>query len=223
VTGRFGADSLRPVELELGTRVRCGEAVVGKVADVVIDPATRRLTHIVVETPEEQARLVPAGLVNEETGGDEGVALTCTVEEFGALESIRDFAFVRFDEFPEPDAETDVGVEDVIAMPAYEAVGVGEFDSNLGVTFDRIPRGEAEIRRSSPVNSSDGHRLGHAEAFVIAGGNVTHILLERGHLWGTRDVTIPIEAVKSIETDSVTVSLSKDEVGKLPSVKVHRH
>jgi sporulation protein YlmC with PRC-barrel domain len=211
------------MQVELGTDVRCEGETVGKIADVVIDPATSRLTHIVVETSDEQSRLVPAELLSEETGGDEGVALTCTADEFRALESVRDFAFLRYDEFPAPDDGSDIGVQDVVAMPAYEAVGVAEFDSNVGVAFDRIPHGDAEIRRSSPVNSSDGHRLGHAEAFVVADGKVTHILLERGHLWGTRDVTIPIEAVQSIETDSVTVNMSKDEVGALPSVKVHRH
>jgi hypothetical protein len=49
------------------------------------------------------------------------------------------------------------------------------------------------------------------------------VLLERGHLWGRREVTIPIGAVAKVETDAVTLSLSKDQVGELPSVRVHRH
>jgi sporulation protein YlmC with PRC-barrel domain len=209
------------MQLELDAPVRCGGEVVGKIADVVIDPATQRLTHIVVETPDMQARLVSAELVNEKDAGEEGVALTCSRDAFNALESVRDVAFLRFDEFPAADDDSDVGVEEVVAMPQYEAVAIGGLDSNVALTYDRIPKGEVEIRRSSVVNSADGHRLGHAEAFVVADGKVTHILLERGHLWGTRDVTIPIEAVESIATDCVTVSLSKDEVGALPSVRVH--
>jgi hypothetical protein len=47
-------------------------------------------------------------------------------------------------------------------------------------------------------------------------------VLERGHLWGRREVTIPIDAVETVETDKVTLRLSKDEVGALPSVHVHR-
>jgi hypothetical protein len=47
-------------------------------------------------------------------------------------------------------------------------------------------------------------------------------VLERGHLWGKRDVTIPIGSVTQIETDAVTVGLTKDEVGALPTVHVHR-
>jgi hypothetical protein len=35
-------------------------------------------------------------------------------------------------------------------------------------------------------------------------------------------VTIPIGAVAKVETDLVTLQLSKKEVGDLPSVRVHR-
>jgi hypothetical protein len=35
-------------------------------------------------------------------------------------------------------------------------------------------------------------------------------------------VTVPIGAVESVQSDVVTLKLSKDEVGDLPSHKVHR-
>jgi hypothetical protein len=47
-------------------------------------------------------------------------------------------------------------------------------------------------------------------------------VLERGHLWGRREVTVPISAVESVASDVVKLRLSKDEVGDLPSHKVHR-
>ena len=40
------------MQLRLGTHVHCAGEQVGQVGDVVIDPVTRRLTHIVVETHE---------------------------------------------------------------------------------------------------------------------------------------------------------------------------
>jgi hypothetical protein len=35
-------------------------------------------------------------------------------------------------------------------------------------------------------------------------------------------VTIPMNAVAHVHTDAVTLTLTKDEVGDLPSVHVHR-
>jgi hypothetical protein len=73
------------------------------------------------------------------------------------------------------------------------------------------------------VTSADGHDLGQVAGFLVDGeGQITHFILERGHLWGRREVTIPIGAVAKVETDAVTLSLSKDKVGALPSVRVHR-
>ena len=212
--------------LKLGTPVRCGDEDVGSVTDVVIEPATRRLTHVVVETEENGTRLVPVEHVAD--GGEAAeMTLTCSVDELMALDPVRQFAFLQLDEFPEGDEKSDVGVEDVRSVP-YGEPGqfgdyAGEFDSMVSLSYDRIPKGEAELRRASDVVSADGHRLGHVEGFVVETGTVTHIVLERGHLWGTRDVTIPIESVGAIETDTVTVTLSKDEVGALPAVKVRRH
>jgi sporulation protein YlmC with PRC-barrel domain len=52
------------MQLRLGTQVRCAGDVVGQVGDVVIDPASRRLTHVVVETHSNEARLVPGSLIH---------------------------------------------------------------------------------------------------------------------------------------------------------------
>jgi hypothetical protein len=52
--------------------------------------------------------------------------------------------------------------------------------------------------------------------------HITRLVLERGHLWGRRDVTIPIGAVAKVETDDVTLSLTKDQVGSLPEMAVRR-
>jgi hypothetical protein len=47
-------------------------------------------------------------------------------------------------------------------------------------------------------------------------------VLERGHLWGRREVTIPIGAVARVETDAIDLSLTADEVSALPEVRVQR-
>jgi uncharacterized protein YrrD len=71
--------------------------------------------------------------------------------------------------------------------------------------------------------SSDEHYLGDVDGFLVDDADhITHFVLERGHLWGRREVTVPIGAVASVESDAVTLSLSKDEVGALPSHRVHR-
>jgi hypothetical protein len=45
----------------------------------------------------------------------------------------------------------------------------------------------------------------------------------RGHLWRRRDITIPVDAITQIGTDSIELSLTPDGVAALPSVPGHRH
>ena len=123
-------------------------------------------------------------------------------------------------------------VENVLAEPYYYYGAVGglgyeampaDHDPHVSVTYDRIPKGEVEVRRASDVTSSDGHHLGEVDGFLVDDDDaITHFVLERGHLWGRREVTIPINAVGQVFTDAVTLTLTKDEVGELPSVRVHR-
>ena len=49
--------------------------------------------------------------------------------------------------------------------------------------------------------------------------HVTHVLLQEGHLWGRKDVAIPIGAVTGID-DGIQLRLSKQEVQDLPAVDI---
>jgi len=95
-------------------------------------------------------------------------------------------------------------------------------DPRVIVNYDRIPKHEVEIRRSSAVMSTDGHHLGHVEGFLIGSGETADIVLERGHLWGRREIVIPAAAVERVENDSITLSLTKEQVGELDVRNVHR-
>jgi sporulation protein YlmC with PRC-barrel domain len=215
------------MRLELGRQVRCTDGPVGELVDVVIDPTKKRLTHLVVRPHEldGRSRLVPIELAER---GDEGdsIALRCTREEVERLPDVNEHAFLRLGELPVDDPDWDVGTEDVLAMPYYESAefgGYGAFDSSVAVVYDRVPKGEVEIRRASAVHTADGHHLGQVDGFLVdKDDQITHLVLERGHLWGRREVTIPIGAVAKVETDAVTVRLSKEEVGELPAARVHR-
>jgi sporulation protein YlmC with PRC-barrel domain len=220
------------MRLEIGNSVRCTDGVLGELADIVIDPLAKRVTHLVVKSKhdEEEALLVPIQLAKGNDEKEREIELECTLEEAQGFDSVREAAYLRLGESPTEDPEWDVGVEDVLAMPYYagldDGVGTywGEPDSHVTMYYDRVPKGEVEVRRASAVISADGHSLGEVDGFVVAPDEqITHFVLERGHLWGRKEVTIPIGAVVRVESDVVHLALSKDEVGALPAVRVGRH
>jgi sporulation protein YlmC with PRC-barrel domain len=213
------------MRLEIGVEVDCSDGTFGELADVVIDPTTKRVTHLVVKAQEEPRveRLVPVELANPGDGASRAVTLRATAEEVGSLPPVKDVGYFQLGDFPLDDPDWDVGIQEVYALPYYPANDLAPSSPDFSVMYDRIPKGEVEIRRASDVYSAGGHHLGHVDGLLVdRDEHITHLVLERGHLWGRREVTIPIGAVAKVETDDVMLSLTRDQVGSLPEVAVQR-
>jgi sporulation protein YlmC with PRC-barrel domain len=216
------------MQLALGHPVRCRDGTFGELNDLVIDPTTRRVTHLVVLPSGQRtgARLVPVEQVEPRNGGS--IALRCSRADVHSMDAVDEVAFLRLHEFAVDDPDWDVGVSSMYALPYYESLeGIGparlDPDPQVMMGYDRIPKGDVEIRRSSPVTASDGHHLGHVEGFVVDDQQrIAELVLEHGHLWGRRDVTVPIGAVDRIENDTVVLRMTKDEVGALGQRRVRR-
>jgi hypothetical protein len=213
------------MKLELGCPVACADGPFGELADVVVDPLTRRVTHVVVQPHGRHfdARLVP---VERARPAEAGIGLDCPRAEIEAMEPLSESAYLRVGQLPVSDPDWDIGVRDVLALPIYQELdGMGSVidpDPHEVVNYDRIPRHTVEIRRSSVVVSADGHHLGHVDGFLIGSAETADIVLERGHLWGKREIVIPSDAVESFENDVVHLSLTKDAVESLDARHVQR-
>ena len=212
-------------EYAIGAEVTCSEGACGKLTRVVIDPVARALTHVVVEPQVrgELGRLVPVELV-EPTA--EGIRLRCGMNEFNALEEAEETRFLM-----EEGEQMGYGAGEMLAWPYYGlnmGTGVGMDMGAMAAQsaqylVDRVPGGEVELRRGDHVHATDGD-IGQIQGLVIdpEGHRVTHVLLQEGHLWGRRQLAIPIAAVKEVSADGVQLVLSRDEVRDLPPVELHR-
>jgi sporulation protein YlmC with PRC-barrel domain len=212
------------MRLDLDSRVVCADGPFGELADVVIDPGTRCVTHLVVQQHDRHrtARLVSIDRGRaREAAKDRTIALDCSIAEVMGLKTLETVEYVPLGQGPEESSEADVGIEEAFELPPYQSLGVNEFDSGMGpmdmdphvtVTYDRIPKGTVELRRASDVTSSDGHHVGHVVGLVIEEhGRITQLVLEHGHLWRKREIVIPIGSVDRIQSDAVALTLTNDQ------------
>jgi hypothetical protein len=207
------------VKLDLGSRVRCSDGTQRVLADLVVDAPAKRVTHLVVEPKDhrEAARLVPVELAHQ---GADGLALSCTSEVLDGFEPVREFAYLPAGEHPDEGDKWGIGVEDVLVNPSYAPLDMAEpeLDPNVSVLYDRVPKGEVELRASSDVYSSDQHHLGCVHGLDVADdGAIQSLALLRGHLWWKREIAVPADALESLETDLVTLGIDKDGLRGLPS------
>jgi sporulation protein YlmC with PRC-barrel domain len=215
------------MRLELGSRVECTDESFGNLVDVVIDPTSRRVTHLVVEREGDPwlSRLVPVELVSHAGSARGTLALRATVEDVKSLPPVREVGYPRFDRLALDDPDWDIGVEEVLALPYYPSYDLEPTPPDFAGRYDRIPKGEVEIRRASAVRSAEGHQLGTVDGLVVDDDQlIVYVVLARsGSRPGERrEVVIPIGAVTQVETDEVTVSLTRDEVEALQPVTVRR-
>jgi sporulation protein YlmC with PRC-barrel domain len=194
-----------------------------ELVDVVIDSGSKRVTHLVVQPKDhgEEARLVPVGLAEEPGGGAE-LSLRCSAKDLERFDLVHEFEVLHAGERPKEDPKWDVGVEDIVVTPTYAPTAFGEYagagagDSEVSISYDRVPKGEIELRRASSVYSSDGHRLGSLEGVAVGDNDrLTELYFQRGHLWWKREVAVPAEAISKFESDLVELSLKKDELGRV--------
>ena len=211
------------MRLELGRSVELTEGAAQQLADVVIDSGSKRVTHLVVQPRDhgEEARLVPVGLAEEPGGGAE-LSLRCSAKDLERFDLVHEFEVLHAGERPKEDPKWDVGVEDIVVTPTYAPTAFGEYagagagDSEVSISYDRVPKGEIELRRASSVYSSDGHHLGSLEGVVVGDNDrLTELFFQRGHLWWKREVAVPAEAISKFESDMVKLSLKKDELGRV--------
>ena len=214
-------------EYTIGTEVACRDGVCGELSRVVVDPVARVLTHLVVDPRNRRGlgRLVPIELVDETA---EEFRLQCSMAEFDALEDADETRFLS-----ETDEGLGYGTGEALAWPYYP-LGVGAEMGGVGgagmvgippfITYPRVPAGEVDIRRGEPVHATDGN-IGRLQGLIIdpRDHQVTHLLLEEGHLWGKKEVAIPIGAVTDVASDGVRLKLTRDDVGDLPPVVLAKH
>lgn len=204
--------------LVIGSEAVGSDGYRGEVLAVVVDPAARTVTHLVVEPRgrEGLARLVPldlADLADTVGAGPDPVRLRCTETEFMNLEPAEETLAEFVPGYPDP-------VQ--LLPPGWRGAGGGTADGGTILripekeTIDVVPPGEVEERRGDHVHATDGD-IGGLRGLRIDPGSrrVTHVLVREGHVWGHQDVDIPAEMVAGFG-DGIRLSVTRQQVRDLP-------
>jgi hypothetical protein len=204
----------------IGAQANCTDGGCGHLTRVIVDPVARVLTHLVSRPPLGQGvdRLVPIDLAGAAAGE---VRLSCTRAEFDQLEPAVETEFL-----PGGFGYVPYGPAEASAWPFF-GLGSAAMNAEIAaaaphvVTHDAVPLDEVEVRRGDHVQATDGS-IGRVQGLVIEpeSHHVTHVLLQEGHLWGRKQVAIPIRAVSAVEPEGIRLSISRSEVEDLPPVSL---
>ncbi len=208
--------------IPVNAEVRCTDGTCGHSVCVLVNPVTSRVTDVVVReaaAPHPEF-IVPLSLVAG--ASTDLIRLRCTKGELSHLEPFTKTEFVE--------------EKWATYLPAgYGAgtygYGVGTYvywpyvtpATSLAVEHEQIPPGELVIRRGTRVEATDG-TVGRVDEFLVHpdSGNITHLVMREGHLWGQKDVSIPVSAIRETRDKTVFLNLDKQQVESLPTIPIHR-
>ena len=190
---------------------------------VLINPITDQVTHLVVkeDSSPNTELIVPIDLVAETTV--DTIRLHCNKDE---LEKMDPFIKTTFVEKVLPINSMSYGVGYGMGMNPSFYWPYANFDGTIQVPVEhlQVPPGELVVRRGTRVEATDGY-VGKVDEFVVNPGNghITHLVMREGHLWGKKDVIIPLSAMGETLGDTVFLKLDKQQIVSLPTYPLQRH
>jgi sporulation protein YlmC with PRC-barrel domain len=200
-----------PLDIPINAKVTCSDGPFGQSTHAIIMPNTEKITHVVVvdEYYPETRYLVPVELIVEST--PESIRLNCTRADVSKMPVFNKVEFI-------PNT-TNADISPYMLWPYYY---VPE-SASIRVEKEQIPIGELSIRRGAGVEASDG-LVGRVDEFLIDPGTdaITHLVLREGHLWGQKDVSIPVGQIDHYRDNTVYLKLDKQAIEALPTISIHR-
>ena len=207
------------MDVPTNARVECVDGAAGRCSGVIIDPTTWQVTHLLASESEfpRTERLVSMDWVLETT--PDLVRLRCSKSRLAAMLPLVE---TRYEQWSR---STFVG-EPYSAWYGWPYVALTT--TLLPIKHERVPPGEWAVRQGTLVQAVDG-QVGRVDEFLADPANkqITHLVLRKGHLWGQKDVAIPISKIARAQEKTIYLQLDRSAIKSLPAIPVrqwrHRH
>lgn len=205
------------MDIPVDVKVHCRDGLCGRTTHVLVDPNHEQVTHLVVKEAQSPyiERMVPIQVVSN-TAPDV-ILLDCTRDELDDMDSFIRTEFIR-EEMPDADYAPSGYVP--IGMVWTSMYPVPNRTQVVAIEHQQVPLGERAIQRGTRVEATDG-RVGRVDELIVhpEDEQITHLVMREGHLWGQKEVSIPVSEIDYIEGDVVHLKLSKDEVEALEPIR----
>jgi uncharacterized membrane protein len=206
------------MNVPIHAKVQCADGECGETLSVIVNPGNAEVTHVVVAMGKGRRRpqlLVPIEYVTESTR--DLVTLSCSQEELSQMESFIETEYVKGERYI---------AADPLAAEYMTPYAYASYEVEIPVDMEKVPPGKLAIRRGTQVEATDG-RVGQVDELLLdqTGSFVTHFIMSSGHLWGKRDIMVPLSAIDHVggqDNDTVFLTLDKDELARLPAIPAVR-
>jgi len=210
------------LEIPLNAQVECTDGVCGRSVYVLINPVIDDVTYVIVKEDSlpNTEYLVPIEFVDETVA--DTIRIHCSKAE---LKKMEPFVKTTYIEEKVPDRSYGYGGGGSLGMGPYYYMPYVTPDMTVSVPVEsfQIPPGELAVNRGTRVVATDGY-VGKVDEFVVdpKSCQITHLVMREGHLWGQKDVIIPLSAMGQTGEDTVYLKIDKHQIESLPTFPLKR-
>ena len=208
------------MEIPLNAQVECTDGVFGRSEYVLINPVIDQVTHLVVkdDSSPNTEYIVPVDSISKTLA--DTIQLRCSKAD---LKKMKPFMKKEFIEENAP--RDNLGGYGMYGMGTLYYYPYIVLDTKVieSVNTQQIPLGELALHRGTRVEASDGD-VGKVDEFVVDAktSHITHLVMREGHLWGKKDVILPVSAISKSSAEIVYLNLDKHQIEALPTFPLQR-
>lgn len=192
------------MDMHLNAHVECLDGRIGRLENIILNPKTERVTYLVVRGNDLQntERLVPERLVKE--ASHDTVFLSISKDKFEGMKN-----FIQEEYIP----------SNITLYMAEQAGWDMGTPAAVFVEHEAVPAGGLIVHKGAKVFAKDGH-AGKVDDFLVEKktGRITHLILLEGHLWGKKDISIPVNRIDRYEDGNIYLKIDKSGVEALPVI-----
>jgi uncharacterized protein YrrD len=211
------------MHITIGTPALADDGKVGRVARVIIHPATQEVEGVVVE----QGGMLTHDLVipiDAITGADEdSLRVRGTRDE---IDSYPPFALGHYTLPPEDWIPPTDDPASIYLFPA-SPYAVGAFGRPAPQPeppvkeLETLGAGDVDVARDTPLFCR-GREVGRLDRVFTRGetDRVTHLVVSRGMM--RRDLAVPVELVELLDDDGIHLGITEEELDNLPPIDLRQ-
>jgi uncharacterized membrane protein len=195
------------INIPLDVDVECTDGRAGKSSSVIVNRKTLQVTHFVVKEKErpQTERLVPIEYVQESAA--DRIRLSCTINE---LQEMQEFVTINYRQV------------EIIRYSASNYGAVPYYTPEIETyeyQEEQVPMGGVSIRSGLEVQASDG-KVGRAVNLLEdpESGQITHFVLREKHLWGEKDIVVPISFVEYVDNEAIHLKIDMQAIKAMLAV-----
>jgi hypothetical protein len=168
------------MDVPIGVQVYCEDELCGRSTQVILNPATNKVTHLVVEGEETDPAyyLVPIEWLDASTPQE--LVLHCSHDQLVRSTGLHG------------------------ASTLGDATGTASFCGDHPLSELAVRQGAWVEAQGSYAGLVDEFLIDPGTC------GVTHVVLHEVHLWGSKRIAVPVSSILSIEEDRVRLRLNVD-------------